>query len=60
MTQKQLVDEFNGQYGYAFTKTTISQYENNKRIPEVKFKIFYSEAGIPASFIVPTTKWNLR
>lgn len=35
MTQKQLADEFNGQYGYAFTKTTISQYENNKRIPEM-------------------------
>ena len=35
LTQEQLVDEFNGQYGYAFTKTTISQYENNKRIPEM-------------------------
>ncbi|MBW9158031.1 helix-turn-helix domain-containing protein [Clostridium tagluense] len=35
LTQKRLVDEFNGQYGYAFTKTTISQYENNKRIPEM-------------------------
>ncbi|MGH4121261.1 helix-turn-helix domain-containing protein [Clostridium sp.] len=35
LTQKRLADEFNGQYGYAFTKTTISQYENNKRIPEM-------------------------
>lgn len=35
LTQKRLVDEFNGQYGYSFTKTTISQYENNKRIPEM-------------------------
>lgn len=35
LTQERLVDEFNGQYGYAFTKTTISQYENNKRIPEM-------------------------
>jgi transcriptional regulator with XRE-family HTH domain len=35
MTQKRLADDFNGQYGYAFTKTTISQYENNKRIPEM-------------------------
>ncbi len=35
LTQKQLVDEFNAQYGYAFTKTTISQYESNKRIPDM-------------------------
>lgn len=35
LTQEQLADEFNGRYGYAFTKTTISQYENNKRIPEM-------------------------
>jgi transcriptional regulator with XRE-family HTH domain len=35
LTQEQLVDEFNKLYGYGFTKTTISQYENNKRIPEM-------------------------
>ena len=35
LTQEQLVDEFNAKYGYAFTKTTISQYENNKRVPEM-------------------------
>ena len=35
LTQEQLVDEINKRYGYAFTKTTISQYENNKRVPEM-------------------------
>jgi len=35
LTQDGLVEEFNSKYGYAFTKTTISQYENNKRIPEM-------------------------
>lgn len=35
LTQDGLVLEFNAKYGYAFTKTTISQYENNKRIPEM-------------------------
>jgi len=35
MTQEQIANEFNGLYGYAFTKTTISQYENNKRVPEM-------------------------
>jgi transcriptional regulator with XRE-family HTH domain len=43
LTQEQLVDEVNGRYGYAFTKTTISQYENNKRIPEMKAIMSFAE-----------------
>jgi len=35
MTQQELIDEFNKKYDYSFGKTTISQYENNKRIPEI-------------------------
>lgn len=35
LTQEQIANEFNRRYGYAFTKTTISQYENNKRVPEM-------------------------
>lgn len=35
LTQDQLVDEFNKKYGYSFTKAAISQYENNRRIPEI-------------------------
>ncbi|APC39286.1 helix-turn-helix domain-containing protein [Clostridium estertheticum] len=35
LTQHQIANEFNRIYGYAFTKTTISQYENNKRVPEM-------------------------
>lgn len=33
LTQEQLINEFNELYGYAFTKGTISQYENNRRTP---------------------------
>ncbi|MBB6713893.1 helix-turn-helix domain-containing protein [Clostridium gasigenes] len=33
LTQEQLINEFNDKYGYAFTKGTISQYENNRRTP---------------------------
>ncbi|SDO71515.1 helix-turn-helix domain-containing protein [Clostridium gasigenes] len=33
LTQEQLINEFNAKYGYAFTKGTISQYENNRRTP---------------------------
>jgi transcriptional regulator with XRE-family HTH domain len=43
LTQDQLVDEFNKLYGYGFTKTTISQYENNKRIPEMKAIMNFAE-----------------
>ena len=35
LTQEQIANEFKRRYGYAFTKTTISQYENNKRVPEM-------------------------
>ncbi len=35
LTQEQLAEEFNEKYGYSFTKATISQYENNKRTPEI-------------------------
>lgn len=35
LTQEQLINEFNEIYGYAFTKGTISQYENNRRVPSM-------------------------
>jgi len=35
LTQEQLAEEFNDKYNYSFTKATISQYENNKRTPEM-------------------------
>lgn len=35
LTQDELVEEFNDRYGYSFTKSAISQYENDKRIPEM-------------------------
>lgn len=35
LTQDQLVSEFNLKYGYIFTKSAVSQYENDKRLPEI-------------------------
>ncbi|MBP2034198.1 transcriptional regulator with XRE-family HTH domain [Clostridium algifaecis] len=35
LTQEQLAEDFNKKYGYSFNKATISQYENNKRTPEI-------------------------
>ena len=35
LTQEELADDFNKQYGYALTKATITHYETNRRIPEM-------------------------
>jgi transcriptional regulator with XRE-family HTH domain len=39
LTQDQLVEEFNQKFNYNITKSAISQYENNKRIPEINLLI---------------------
>lgn len=33
--QEELIDDFNKKYHYSFTKSAVSQYENDKRIPEI-------------------------
>lgn len=38
-TQDQLVQEFNKRYNYTLSKSAISQYENDKRIPEISVLI---------------------
>ncbi len=35
LTQEDLSNEFNAIYHYSFKKSSISQYENNNRIPEI-------------------------
>lgn len=35
LTQDELVEKFNKVYLTSFNKSTISQYENNKRKPEI-------------------------
>lgn len=35
LKQQELVDDFNNTYGYNFNKSSISQYENDKRKPEI-------------------------
>lgn len=35
LTQEELVNQFNNKYFTAFNKSTISQYENDKRKPEI-------------------------
>ncbi|WP_279006046.1 helix-turn-helix domain-containing protein [Thomasclavelia cocleata] len=35
LSQKQFMEKFNKQYGYTDSESTISQYVNNKRTPEI-------------------------
>ncbi|APR02164.1 helix-turn-helix family protein [Clostridium botulinum] len=35
LNQQELIDDFNKKYHYGFTKSAVSQYENDKRIPEI-------------------------
>jgi len=44
MTQDQLVAKFNYQYApLSITKTAVSQYENEKRMPETPLLIIFAE-----------------
>ncbi|KZL88565.1 helix-turn-helix domain-containing protein [Clostridium magnum] len=38
-TQEQLINDFNEKFHYTLTKSAISQYENDKRIPEISLLI---------------------
>lgn len=42
LTQQELADDFNKTYNYTFTKSAISQYENDKRTPEVEALINFA------------------
>lgn len=35
LKQQELIDEYNKKYHYSFTRAAVSQYENDKRIPEI-------------------------
>lgn len=35
LNQEDLINDFNKKYNYSFTKSAVSQYENDKRIPEI-------------------------
>ncbi|URZ03848.1 helix-turn-helix domain-containing protein [Clostridium felsineum] len=41
-TQDELINKFNKEYNYTLTKSAISQYENNKRFPEINALKYFS------------------
>ena len=42
-TQEQLIKNFNQIYHYNLSKSAISQYENNKRLPEINVLINFAD-----------------
>lgn len=53
LTQQELSEDFNKIYGHNFAKSSISQYENNKRTPETKaLKNFSLYFNVPIDYLL--------
>lgn len=53
LKQQELADEFNKIYGHTFSKSAVSQYENNKRLPETKaLANFASYFGVSVDYLL--------
>lgn len=53
LTQQELADDFNKIYGHTFSKSSISQYENGKRIPETRaLKDFASYFDVSIDYLL--------
>lgn len=53
LTQQELAEDFNKIYGHNFAKSSISQYENNKRTPETKaLKNFSLYFNVPIDYLL--------
>lgn len=56
LKQQELVNEFNKIYHYNFTRAAISQYENNKRIPEIDaLKAFAEYFNVSVDYLLGNT-----
>ena len=57
MTQEELANDFNKKYHYNFTKSAISQYENDKRYPEITVLIDLADYfNVSIDFLLKETK----
>lgn len=56
LTGEELIDEFNKTFHFSFTKSAISQYENDKRIPEIQaLSAFADYFGVSMDYILGKT-----
>ena len=71
LKQQELLDDFNNIYGYTFTKSSISQYEHDKRKPETEaLKNFAQYFNVSVDYLLgiseekigcnPTEKLNIQ
>lgn len=59
MTQQQLVDDFNKAFHYSITRSAISQYESDKRIPEISLlNDFAKYFGVSVDYLLNGTNPN--
>lgn len=61
LTQEQLAEDFNAKYGYSFNKATISQYENNKRTPEITGLMnFIDYFNVSLDYLLCNDSYNIK
>jgi transcriptional regulator with XRE-family HTH domain len=59
LKQQELADDFNKIYGHTFAKSSISQYENNKRSPEIKaLKDFASYFDVSIDYLLGVSNFR--
>lgn len=56
MKQEELINDFNKKFHYSFTKSAVSQYENDKRIPEIQaLNDFSNYFGVSVDYLLGKT-----
>lgn len=57
LKQHEMIEEFNSKYHYNFTKAAVSQYENDKRIPEIDaLKAFAEYFDVSVDYLLGMAK----
>ena len=61
MKQEELINDFNKKFHYSFTKSAVSQYENDKRIPEIQALNDFAEYfDVSVECLLGKTDINIR
>lgn len=61
LKQQELAEDFNKAYDYTFSKSSISQYENDKRKPETKALIdFASYFNVSIDYLIGNSDDRLK
>ncbi|MBN1045516.1 MULTISPECIES: helix-turn-helix domain-containing protein [unclassified Clostridium] len=56
LKQEELINDFNKKFHFSFTKSAVSQYENDKRIPEIQaLNAFADYFHVPVDYLLGRT-----